>query len=59
MRLVVALSGQVGAGKTTIAKAIAKKFNLRYVSNGALFRSIAEELGVDLHTFHKMAERDP
>jgi len=57
--VVIAVSGQVGAGKTTYAKKLAKDFNLRYVSNGELFRQLAKEHGVSLLEFHKMAEENP
>ncbi|RLF08012.1 MAG: cytidylate kinase [Thermoprotei archaeon] len=58
MKLVIAISGRPGAGKTTYAKEIASFFNLRYVSSGMLFRQLAEERGVSLLEFHKMAEKD-
>lgn len=57
-RLVVAVSGKPGAGKTTYAKAISQALNLRYVSIGALFREIALKRGVELLSFHKLAEKD-
>ncbi len=37
----VAIDGPAGAGKSTIAKAAAKKFGFIYVDTGALYRSIA------------------
>jgi len=58
-KLVIAISGQVGAGKTTYAKRLAEEFNLKYVSSGMLFRKIAEEMGVSLLQLHEMAEKDP
>lgn len=59
MRLVIAVSGQVGSGKTTHAKKLAEFFNLRYVSNGMLFRQLARERGLTLRELHELAERDP
>ena len=59
VKLVIAISGQVGAGKTTQAKKLAETFNLKYVSNGMLFRELARERGVSLQELHKIAERDP
>lgn len=59
MKLVIAISGQVGTGKTTQAKKLAKIFNLEYVSNGMFFRELAKERGVSLQELHKMAEKDP
>lgn len=57
--LVIAVSGQVGAGKTTYAKKLAETFGLRYASSGGLFRKLAEDLGVSLIKLHEMAETDP
>lgn len=37
----VAIDGPAGAGKSTIAKAAAKKLNFIYVDTGALYRTIA------------------
>ena len=36
----VAVDGPAGAGKSTIAKAVAKKLNLIYVDTGAMYRAI-------------------
>lgn len=47
----VAIDGPAGAGKSTIAKAVAKKMNLIYVDTGAMYRAMALHmirLGVDL-----------
>ncbi len=37
----VAIDGPAGAGKSTIAKAVAKKKNLIYVDTGAMYRAMA------------------
>ena len=57
--VVVAISGLHGAGKTTAAKALAKKFNLRYVCAGSVFRQLAEERGMTLDEFSRYVERRP
>ena len=38
--LSIALDGPVGAGKTTIARELAKRLGFLYVDTGALYRSI-------------------
>lgn len=37
----VAIDGPAGAGKSTIARAVAKKLNIIYVDTGAMYRAIA------------------
>jgi cytidylate kinase len=57
--VVVAISGPHGAGKTTAAKALAKKFKLRYMCAGSVFRQNAKERGMTLEEFSRYAERHP
>lgn len=48
----IAVDGPAGAGKSTIAKLVAKKMNLIYVDTGAMYRAIALYLlrmGVDIN----------
>ncbi|MDP4143983.1 MAG: (d)CMP kinase [Bacillota bacterium] len=37
----VAIDGPAGAGKSTIAKLLSKRFNLMYINTGAMYRTIA------------------
>ena len=41
MKYNVAIDGPAGAGKSTIAKMVAKKLGFIYVDTGAMFRAIA------------------
>lgn len=41
MKLSVAIDGPAGAGKSTIAKLVAKEFNLMYINTGAMYRAVA------------------
>jgi len=54
--VVVAISGLHGAGKTTAAKHLAKKFRLRYVCAGEVFRQMAKEKNMSLEEFSKYVE---
>ena len=40
MKLSVAIDGPAGAGKSTIAKLVAKRFQLTYINTGAMYRAI-------------------
>lgn len=59
LMVVVAISGLHGAGKTTAARALVRKFKLRYVCAGAVFRQLAKERGMTLDEFSRYAERRP
>ena len=56
----VAVDGPAGAGKSTIAKAVAKKINLIYVDTGAMYRAMALYMiqeNVDLQDREKIIEK--
>ncbi len=57
--VVIAISGLHGAGKTTAARALVRKFDLKYISAGTVFRQMAEERGMTLDEFSRYAERHP
>ena len=41
MRISVAIDGPAGAGKSTMAKLVGKKFDLMYINTGAMYRAVA------------------
>ena len=41
MKISVAIDGPAGAGKSTIAKLVGKKFDLMYINTGAMYRAVA------------------
>lgn len=41
MKLSIAIDGPAGAGKSTIAQLIAKKYNLMYINTGLMYRAVA------------------
>ena len=50
--VVVAIDGPAGAGKSTIAKALARALQLQYLDTGAMFRavtSVALSTGIDVN----------
>jgi CMP/dCMP kinase len=58
-RVVVAIDGPAGAGKSTLAKRIADKLGFVYVNTGAIYRAIAlwaVRLGVDLSDMHRLEQ---
>ncbi|MFB6491200.1 MAG: (d)CMP kinase [Thermoproteus sp. AZ2] len=57
--VVIAISGQPGSGKTTVAREVARAFGLRLRSSGAIFRELARRRGMDFIEFHKYAESNP
>jgi len=40
-KLVIAIDGPAGAGKSTVAKALAKDLGLKYLDTGAMYRALA------------------
>lgn len=59
MSVNIAIDGPAGAGKSTIAKAVAKELEFIYVDTGAMYRAMALYLlrqGVSSETTEKMGE---
>lgn len=57
--MVIAISGLHGAGKTTAARALVRRFGLKYISAGTVFRQMAKEKGMTLDEFSRYVERHP
>jgi cytidylate kinase len=55
---VITIGGLHGTGKSSLADSIARKFGLRRVSAGVIFRELAEERGMTLEEFSRIAEGD-
>jgi len=56
--MLITVSGPAGSGKSTLAAGLADVLEYEHVSGGDIFRSLADERGVDLVEFNRMAEED-
>ncbi len=54
----ITISGKAGAGKSTVAKLLSEKLNLKHYSIGDLMRAMANEKGITLLELNKFAEAD-
>jgi cytidylate kinase len=57
--MVVTVSGEIGAGKSTVARLLADALGLRYLSTGEVFREEARRRALSLSALGDLAERDP
>ncbi len=55
---VITLSGELGAGKSTTTKLLMERLGYERIYTGGILRAHAEELGLSLHEYHKLAETD-
>jgi cytidylate kinase len=58
-RVVVAIDGPAGAGKSTIAKRLAARLGFTYIDTGAMYRAVALwglRQGVDMGDMHRMEQ---
>jgi cytidylate kinase len=58
-RIVVAIDGPAGAGKSTLAKRIADKLGYVYINTGAMYRAVAlwaMRLGVSFSDMHRLEQ---
>ena len=58
-RIIVAIDGPAGAGKSTLAKRVADKLGYVYINSGAMYRAVALwaiRLGVGLSDMHRLEQ---
>ena len=56
--MVITISGAHGTGKSTLARRLAKRFNLRYVSAGGIFRELAKKHNMSVEEFGRYCEQN-
>ena len=56
--MIITVSGKAGAGKSTIARNLARTFNLKHYSTGDFMREIASKRGISLIKLSALAEKD-
>jgi CMP/dCMP kinase len=56
--MIITISGALGSGKSTVAKILVQKFNLKHYSTGDFMREIANKRGITLLELSKLAETD-
>jgi cytidylate kinase len=58
-RIVIAIDGPAGSGKSTLGKALARRFNFQYVDSGAVYRAVAKkalDASIDLENTVEVAQ---
>jgi len=55
----IALSGELGSGKSSVAERVARALGARWVSTGEAQRQIAEKRGISTLELNRQAETDP
>ncbi len=53
----ITISGDLGSGKTTVAKLLAERLSYKYLSTGAIQRQIAGDLGLTTLELNLLSER--
>lgn len=56
--MIITIGGKAGAGKSTIAKVLAKKLNYKHYSMGDLQREIAKDLGITIEELSVFEKKD-
>ena len=58
-RVIVAIDGPAGAGKSTLARRVAERLGFAYINTGAMYRAVAlwaVRLGTDLTDMHRLEQ---
>ncbi len=57
-KMIITLSGTPGCGKSTVAKLVASKLNLKRYSTGDFMRDMAEQKKISIFELNQQAEQD-
>ena len=57
--MIITIAGNLGSGKSTVAKILANELGYKHYSMGDLQRSIAKKRGITLVELQKLEEKDP
>jgi CMP/dCMP kinase len=55
----ITLFGLAGTGTSSVGKTLAKKLGYTFMSTGNIFRAKAESLGLSLHEFEELCNKNP
>lgn len=55
----ITISGELGSGKTTIAKMLSETLGYCYYSTGVIQRNLAKEKGITTLRLNELAQKDP
>ena len=59
MSFKISLAGDLGSGKSTVAKIITERTGATYYATGAIMREVARRYGMDIAAFNVYAETHP
>src|SRR5579862_7162081 len=57
--VIVAIDGPAGAGKSTVARSVARRLGFLYIDTGAMYRAVAlwaQRTGIALDDFHRLEQ---
>ena len=58
MAHIITISGELGSGKSTVARLLAQKLGYQYYSTGSAMRQIADQRGITILELNKLCETD-
>jgi cytidylate kinase len=56
--MILTITGDLGSGKSTVAKLVADKLKLKYYSTGSIFRKVAADMQISLKELGDLAKKD-